>query len=405
MSNSFSISTRKCSSNKSRWWFQPNWKKQYQTNWIISPSRRSPRFPRFFWPDAASRWSRLGQSQQPWCGNYFNLPVSCQDASLAARNQSMTFFSCINHGKSRLDVVLEVSPRIYVEYQHVDAYGHSSGPFSGKAHNTNATSKHLTRVEPSHLLNGGTQVLSGIRTQLAQNLCGDLLRSKLLAHHRAVDLHFLALEVNLVGHLFQLFLHFVGLATNKALHWVEGVLRIHHTLSKAKRPLKQTLWKELTSTSLYPQHQTTMNAPLSWRLAIWPTKSSPLLEYATTLGVVRAPSAFGITVGEPASQSGKCWIAKHHFTISTYIPRHQRLMLHSISLLCAQHLQWSDLQIITKLQNLHSSHSGIRGAKVDANNLLTRGHFCAGSNLNRLICNDLQLPHAAMKCWQCQIKQ
>ena len=67
-------------------------------------------------------------------------------------------------------------------------------------------------------------------------------------------------------------------------------------------------------------------------------------------------------------------------------------MLHSISLLCAQHLQWSDLQIITKLQNLHSSHSGIRGAKVDANHLLTRGHFCAGSNLNRLICNDLQLP-------------
>ena len=124
MSNSFSISTRKGSSNKSRWWFQPNWKKQYQTNWIISPSSRSSWFPRFFWPDAASRWSRLGQSQQPWCGNYFNLPVSCQDAPLAARNLSMTFFSCINHGKSRLDLVLEVSPRIYVQYEHVNVVIH-----------------------------------------------------------------------------------------------------------------------------------------------------------------------------------------------------------------------------------------------------------------------------------------
>ena len=88
------------------------------------------------------------------------------------------------------------------------------------------------------------------------------------------------------------------------------------------------------------------------------------------------------------------------------IPQHscKQLMLQKISLLGAQPLQWSDLQMITKLQNLHSSHSGVGGAKVDANHLLTRGHFCAGSNLIKLICNDSQMPHAAMMYWRCQLK-
>ena len=86
------------------------------------------------------------------------------------------------------------------------------------------------------------------------------------------------------------------------------------------------------------------------------------------------------------------------------IPQHKQLMLQKISLLGAQHLQWSDLQTITKLQNLHSSHSGVGGAKVDANHLLTRGHFCAGSNLIRLTCNDSQMPYAAMMYWRCQLK-
>src|SRR5262245_26838428 len=37
----------------------------------------------------------------------------------------------------------------------------------------------------------------------------------------------------------------------------------------------------------------------AWRLATWPTSRSPLLVIATTDGVVRAPSWFGITTGSP----------------------------------------------------------------------------------------------------------
>src|SRR2546423_5162869 len=39
----------------------------------------------------------------------------------------------------------------------------------------------------------------------------------------------------------------------------------------------------------------------AWRLASWPTRRSPVLVNATTEGVSRLPSAFGITVGWPAS--------------------------------------------------------------------------------------------------------
>src|ERR1039457_6620854 len=38
-------------------------------------------------------------------------------------------------------------------------------------------------------------------------------------------------------------------------------------------------------------------------LAIWPTKRSPVLEKATTDGVVRVPSWLAITVGWPASMT------------------------------------------------------------------------------------------------------
>src|SRR6478736_430379 len=41
---------------------------------------------------------------------------------------------------------------------------------------------------------------------------------------------------------------------------------------------------------------------IAWRLATSPTRTSPVLENATTDGVVRAPSAFGITAGSPASR-------------------------------------------------------------------------------------------------------
>src|SRR5438445_448286 len=42
---------------------------------------------------------------------------------------------------------------------------------------------------------------------------------------------------------------------------------------------------------------------MAWRLATSPTSTSPVLEKATTEGVVRCPSALGITVGSPASST------------------------------------------------------------------------------------------------------
>src|SRR5690348_11799646 len=42
---------------------------------------------------------------------------------------------------------------------------------------------------------------------------------------------------------------------------------------------------------------------IAWRFATSPTRTSPVLENATTDGVVRAPSAFGITEGSPASST------------------------------------------------------------------------------------------------------
>ncbi len=41
----------------------------------------------------------------------------------------------------------------------------------------------------------------------------------------------------------------------------------------------------------------------AWRLATSPTSTSPVLENATTDGVVRAPSAFAMTVGSPPSRT------------------------------------------------------------------------------------------------------
>src|SRR5688572_19041602 len=42
---------------------------------------------------------------------------------------------------------------------------------------------------------------------------------------------------------------------------------------------------------------------IAWRLATSPTRTSPPLEKATTDGVVRDPSALGITTGSPASST------------------------------------------------------------------------------------------------------
>ena len=42
---------------------------------------------------------------------------------------------------------------------------------------------------------------------------------------------------------------------------------------------------------------------MAWRLATWPTMRSPVLEKATTDGVVRLPSALGITTASPPSMT------------------------------------------------------------------------------------------------------
>jgi len=51
------------------------------------------------------------------------------------------------------------------------------------------------------------------------------------------------------------------------------------------------------------------------RLAVAPTKRSPLLANATTEGVVRVPSALGITTGSPPSMA-----AMHEFVVPKSIP-------------------------------------------------------------------------------------
>ena len=40
---------------------------------------------------------------------------------------------------------------------------------------------------------------------------------------------------------------------------------------------------------------------MAWRFATWPTIRSPVLENATTDGVVRLPSALGMTTASPPS--------------------------------------------------------------------------------------------------------
>src|SRR5688572_33273939 len=54
----------------------------------------------------------------------------------------------------------------------------------------------------------------------------------------------------------------------------------------------------------------------AWRLAAWPTRRSPVLENATTEGVVRAPSEFSSTEGSPPSMT-----AIQEFVVPRSIPR------------------------------------------------------------------------------------
>ena len=53
----------------------------------------------------------------------------------------------------------------------------------------------------------------------------------------------------------------------------------------------------------------------AWRFAAVPTKRSPFFVNATIDGVVRPPSAFGITVGSPPSMT-----AMHEFVVPKSIP-------------------------------------------------------------------------------------
>src|SRR5476651_2637132 len=54
---------------------------------------------------------------------------------------------------------------------------------------------------------------------------------------------------------------------------------------------------------------------MACRLATWPTSRSPVFEKATTEGVVRFPSALGMTTGSPASMT-----ATHEFVVPRSMP-------------------------------------------------------------------------------------
>ena len=54
---------------------------------------------------------------------------------------------------------------------------------------------------------------------------------------------------------------------------------------------------------------------IAWRWAIWPTRRSPVSVKATTDGVVRLPSALGMTTGSPPSMT-----ATHELVVPRSIP-------------------------------------------------------------------------------------
>src|SRR5699024_9776247 len=87
---------------------------------------------------------------------------------------------------------------------------------------------------------------------------------------------------------------------------------------------------------------------MAWRFATWPTMRSPVLEKATTEGVVRAPSALGITTGSPPSITAtqEFVVPKSMpivFAIINYLPLMKNIV--SVLTLCQQLLFWSTLLI------------------------------------------------------------
>ena len=53
----------------------------------------------------------------------------------------------------------------------------------------------------------------------------------------------------------------------------------------------------------------------AWRLAVWPTSTSPSFVKATIDGVVRSPSLFSMTFGLPPSMT-----ATHEFVVPRSMP-------------------------------------------------------------------------------------
>ena len=62
-----------------------------------------------------------------------------------------------------------------------------------------------------------------------------------------------------------------------------------------------TLWSEPISRLM--EEMVRSGFVMAWRFATWPTMRSPVLEKATTEGVVRLPSALAMTTASPPSMT------------------------------------------------------------------------------------------------------
>src|SRR5215218_9822727 len=90
---------------------------------------------------------------------------------------------------------------------------------------------------------------------------------------------------------------------------------------------------------------------MAWRLATSPTRTSPVLEKPTTEGVVRPPSALGMTVGSPPSRTE---------TTEFVVPRSMPTALGMGSFLRVQTETWlSDRLDDIKVECLRIKDSGI----------------------------------------------
>src|SRR4051812_9613059 len=84
----------------------------------------------------------------------------------------------------------------------------------------------------------------------------------------------------------------------------------------------------------------------AWRLATWPTRRSPSLVKATTEGVVRPPSALGMTTGSPPSMTA---------TTELVVPRSIPMILEAMST--------PDARVLRRTSNLPSAWIWMRVSK------------------------------------------